>query len=95
MNPFLPPSREDVRRNLHLLVEDWKSGSPLRRYFIASQLASGVLVGACSIGSIVAGMARLPVANFGLLAVAGLCLLHTVATWNLLKRQFQVRYEIW
>jgi hypothetical protein len=67
----------------------------LQRYFIASQLLSGLLLGACSIASIAAGLAQLPAANLGLLAVAGLCFVHTIVSWNVLKRRFQVRYEVW
>ena len=95
MNAFLPPGWDEVRRNARLLVEDWQAGSPLRRYFIASQLLSGVLLAACSLASIVAGLAGLPSVNFGLLTVAGLCFVHTVVSWNVLKRRFQVRYDVW
>lgn len=95
MNPFLPPTWDAVSRNARLLAEDWRAGSALLRYFIASQLASGAGVGVCSLGSLAARLAHVPVAATGLLAAAALCCLHTVATWNLLKRRFRVRYEVW
>jgi hypothetical protein len=95
MNALLPPTRDYIRRNLALLAADWKAGSTLGRYFIASQLLSGFLVGLCSLASIATGIAGLPAANMGLLAAAALCFVHTFATWNVLKRRFQVRYEVW
>jgi hypothetical protein len=95
MNPFLPPTRDYVKRNMRLLAEDWAGGTFARRYFIASQLASGLLLGTCSLASIAAGIAGWPEGNLGLLGVAALCFVQTIATWNVLKRRFQVRYEVW
>lgn len=95
MNIFLPPTRDAVKRNARLLAEDWKAASAMKRYFIASQLASGALLGACSAASVVAVVAQRPGLNAGLLAAAALCFVHTLATWNVLKRRFQVRYEVW
>jgi len=95
VNPFFPPTREYLKRNARLLAADWQAGSTLRRYFIASQLLSGFLLGACSLASIAATLAGLPSVNFGLLGVATLCFVHTVVSWNVLKRRFQVRYEVW
>lgn len=95
MSPFLPPTRAAVRRNLQLLAEDWRSARPLPRYFIASQFASGLLLGVCSLASIAAGIAGLSGTSQLLLGAAALCFVHSVSTWNLLKQRFQVRYEIW
>jgi hypothetical protein len=95
MKFLLPPSRADVTRNARLLVEDWRGGGPLQRYFIASQVASGMLVGVCSVAAIAAGIAGLPGVNARLLGAAALCFVHTAATWHVLKTRFQVRYEVW
>lgn len=95
MNLLLPPSREHFRRNARLLAADWKAGGAQLRYFIASQLASGVLVGACSLASVAAGLAGLNAVHLALLGAAALSLVHTVSTWNILKRRFGVRYEVW
>lgn len=95
MNIQLPPTRADVTRNAQLLVEDWRTGDFVRRYFIASQLASGLLVGVCSIAALVAAVAGLTTVNAGLLGAAALCFVHTLVTWHVLKTRFQVRYEIW
>jgi hypothetical protein len=95
MNFLLPPSRESLLRNARLLAADWATGNALRRYFIVSQLLSGVLLGACSLASIVAGLAGLPAVYLGLLAAAAICLVHTVGTWSVLKRTHGVRYEVW
>lgn len=95
MKFLLPPSREHLSRNVRLLAAHWKSGGPQMRYFIASQLLSGMLLGVCSLAGIVAGLAGLTATNLALLGAAAACLLHTVSTWNVLKRRFQVRYEVW
>lgn len=95
MSFFLPPSAEDFRRNAQLLAAEWKAGSTELRYFIASQLLSGLLLGACSLASIAAGIAGLDLVHRGLLGAAGLCLVLSLSTWDVLKRRFQVRYEVW
>lgn len=95
MNFLLPPSRENLARNARLLAEDWAAGAALTRYFIASQLLSAALVGVCSLAGIAAGAAGYTGLYLGLLGVAALCLVHTVATWTVLKRRCGVRYEVW
>ena len=92
---LLPPTRDYVARNARLLAADWAAGNALTRYFIASQLLSGLLVGVCSLASIVAGIAELPGLYLGLLGVAAICFVHTVGTWNVLKRRCGVKYEVW
>jgi hypothetical protein len=94
MNVPQPPSTRDLLRNARLLVEDWRASGVLRRYFIASQLASGALMGLCALASIVAAwLGHLPT-YFGLLAVSAICFAHTAATWRVLKQRFGVRYEM-
>jgi hypothetical protein len=95
MHRLLPPTWGNLKRNVRLLAADWHAGGPLLRYFIASQLASGALLGLCSIGSVVAAIAGWQATNLQLLGAAAICLVHSVGTWNILKRRFQVRYEIW
>jgi hypothetical protein len=95
MSPFLPPTRAAVQRNFRLLVEDWRAAPAVARYFIASQFASGILLGACSSGSVAAAFAGLPGPGRLLLGAAALCFVHSVSTWALLKRRFGVRYEVW
>lgn len=95
MNPLLPPSRERFRRNVHLLAADWNAGGAQRRYFIASQVLSTILLGACSLASIAAAFAGLAATHLTLLGAAAACLVHSLSSWHVLKRRFQVRYEIW
>jgi hypothetical protein len=95
MKFLLPPSRDRLLRNARLLAADWAAGSVLTRYFMASQLLSGLLLGACSLASLVAGAAGLPGLYLGLMGAAATCLVHTVATWHVLKRRCGVRYEVW
>lgn len=95
MNPLLPPSRERFRQNLRLLAADWKAGGAQRRYFIASQVLSAILLGACSLASIAAGIAGLTATHLMLLGAAAACLVHSLSSWHVLKRRFRVRYEIW
>ena len=81
--------------NARLLAADWKAAGPLARYFIASQLLSGLLLGVCSLASIVAGVAGLPGTYLGLLGAAALCGAQAAVTWSVLKTRFRVRYEVW
>jgi hypothetical protein len=95
MNFLLPPSGQSLRSNARLLAAEWQAAGALARYFIASQLLSGLLLGLCALGSIAAGIAGLTVTYLGLLATASLCAVHTFATWHVLKTRFRVRYEVW
>ncbi len=95
MNVPQPPSTRDLLRNARLLAEDWRASGALRRYFIASQLASGALMGLCALASIVAAcLGHLPT-YLGLLAASGICLAHTLRTSRVLRDRFGVRYEVW
>lgn len=89
---LLPPSRASVARNARLLATEWKGAGALTRYFIASQLLAGLLLGLCSLGGLVAGLAGQPRAYFGLLVAAALCLVHALVTGRVLRRR-GVRYE--
>lgn len=91
---LLPPSRDGLLRNVRLLGSEWRSAAWLPRYFMASQLVSGVLLGACSLGSMAAGLAGQVGLYLGLLAAAAICFVHTLATWGVLKRRFHVRYDM-
>lgn len=91
---LLPPTRDGVLRNLRVVWSEWQAAAWLPRYFMVSQALSCVLLGACSLGSLAAGLAGRPDVYLGLLAAAGLCLVHTMATFGVLKRRFNVRYEI-
>lgn len=95
MSFLLPPSRSSLAENARRLAAEWKSAGALVRYFIASQLLSGVLVGACALAAVPAAVAGLSSLYGGLLGAACACLVHTVVTWNVLKRRFAVRYEVW
>ena len=95
MNFLLPPSGASLRQNLRLLAVEWKGARALTRYFMASQLLSALLLGACSLAGFVAALAGLAGTYLGLLAAAGLCFVHTFATWNVLKTRHRVRYEVW
>jgi hypothetical protein len=95
MNFLLPPSAASLRRNALLLAAEWHAAGALARYFMASQLASATLLGLCALASMVAGLAGRPWLYVGLLGVAALCFVHTVVSWNVLKRTYKVRYEIW
>lgn len=94
MNILQPPTRTHVIQNLRLLVDDWRLGGKLARYFMASQLLSMVLMAVCAAGSILAIVAEDFVAYLGLLAVSGICFVHTVGTWGVLRRRFFVRYQL-
>jgi hypothetical protein len=94
MNVPQPPSTRDLLRNARLLGEDWRASGALRRYFIASQLASAALMGLCALASVVAAwLGHLPT-YFGLLAASAVCFAHTAGTWRVLKQRFGVRYEM-
>ena len=91
---FLPPSRAAVFANLRLLAADWRVCDAQGRYFIASQLASVLLLATCSLGAIAAIVVDDLAAYLGLLAVCGICLVHNADTRSVLKRRFLVRYEL-
>lgn len=91
---LLPPSRDSLLRNARLLREEWRAAAWLPRYFMVSQGLSGALLALCSLGSLAAGFAGRADAYFGLLICAALCLEHTLATFEVLKQRFNVRYEI-
>jgi hypothetical protein len=95
MNIPASASPATVMRNLRLLAGDWRAASAQARYFIASQLLSCLLLAACALGAVASAAAGDSVAYTGLVVAAGACLVHTVATWLLLKRRFRVRYAIW
>jgi len=95
MSLLLPPSGARLRRNLRLLAVEWKDGPPLTRYFIASQLLSCALLGVCSLAAIAAAVGGWTATYLGLLAAAALCLVHSFATWHVLKTRCRVRYEVW
>jgi hypothetical protein len=94
MNILQPPSRASVIQNLRLLADDWRLGSPMARYFMVSQMVSMALMAVCAAGSILAIVAENLPAYLGLLAVSGICFVHTVGSWNVLKRRFFVRYQL-
>ncbi|HUR41866.1 MAG TPA: hypothetical protein VM240_11950 [Verrucomicrobiae bacterium] len=91
---LLPPSRDGLLRNARLLLEEWRAAAWLPRYFMLSQALSGALLALCSLGSLAAGLAGRVELYLGLLAAGALCLVHTIATFGVLKRRFKVRYEI-
>ena len=95
MGFFLPPSWRSLRANAGLLAAEWKAAGATARYFIASQLLSGVMLGLCALASLVAGALGETAAYLGLLGAAALCFVHTFASWNVLKTRFRVRYEVW
>lgn len=94
MNILLPPSRATIAQNLRLLVDDWRLSSATARYFMVSQMMSMGLMALCAAGSILAIVAEDTSAYLGLLAASGLCFVHTVGTWGVLKRRFFVRYQL-
>lgn len=94
MNILLPPTRASVVQNLKLLADDWRLSSGMARYFMVSQVVSMALMAGCAAGSILAIVAEDFVAYLGLLAASGLCFVHTVGTWTVLKRRFFVRYQL-
>lgn len=94
MNILLPPSRTAIVQNLRLLADDWRLGNATARYFMASQLLSMWLMALCAAGSVLAIVAEDMAAYLGLLAASGLCFVHTVGTWGVLKRRFFVRYQL-
>lgn len=95
MRFLLPPSVESLRHNARLLAIEWKESGSLRRYFMASQLLSALLLGLCSLAGFAAGLAGMPGVYLGFLGAATLCFVHTLATWQVLKTRFRVRYEVW
>lgn len=95
MEFLLPPSWRSLRANARLLAAEWRAAGPAARYFIASQLLSALLLGACSLAGIAAGVLGLTGTWLGLVAAAALCGVHTFATWDVLKTRFRVRYEVW
>ena len=67
----------------------------MARYLMVSQLLSTALTALCAIGgslAIVAGEWGLYLA---LLGASGMCLVHTLGTWHLLRRRYLVRYSVW
>lgn len=95
MDFLLPPTLRSLRANARLLAAEWRAAGAAARYFIASQLLSTLLLGLCSLAGIAAGALGLTWTWLGLLVAAGLCGVHTFATWSLLKTRFRVRYEVW
>lgn len=95
MDFFLPPSWRSVRANAALIAAEWKAAGAAARYFIASQLLSGLLLGLCALASLVAGLLGETATYLGMLAAAALCGVHTFASWSVLKARFRVRYELW
>lgn len=95
MSFLLPPSGASLRQNLRLLGAEWKEAGPLTRYYIASQLASAALLGACALASLAALYVGLTGTYLGLLGAGALCFVHSVATWHVLKTRCRVRYEVW
>lgn len=95
MGFLLPPSWRSLRGNARLLAAEWKAAGAAARYFMASQLLSGLLLGLCSVAAMAAGIAGLTGTYVGLLAAAALCGVHTFATWAVLKTRYRVRYEVW
>jgi hypothetical protein len=95
MNFLLPPTGASLRQNLKLLAVEWQGAGLMTRYFMASQLLSAGLLGLCSLASMAAVFAGLTVTYLGMLAAAGLCFVHTFATWHVLKTRCRVRYEVW
>lgn len=95
MPPLLPPSLAEMRQNLSLIAADWRAGSGLARYFMASQLVSGFLLLACSLVSMGAGMAGDPRTSLLALVAASVCFVQSLGAFSVLKRRFQVRYEVW
>lgn len=95
MPPLLPPSLAEMRQNLHLILADWKAGTALVRYFMASQFVSGLLLLACSLGSMAVGIAGDTRSSLLLLAAGGACFVQSLGTFLVLKRRYQIRYEVW
>lgn len=93
MKELLPPSRASLAHNARLLAADWKTAGALTRYFMASQMLAGLLLGLCSLAGFAAAVAGLPTTYLGLLAAAGMCLVHALATGRVLKRR-GVRYDV-
>lgn len=89
-----PPTIAPMRANLRLLARQWASASALQRYYIASQLVSGVLLGVLSMLSVAAVLGGVRETGLGLLAAAALCLVHTLASWSVLRKRYKVRYEV-
>lgn len=84
-----------MRNNLKLILADWRGGNALARYFMASQLASGFLLLACSLASMAAGIAGNTLTSLLLLGAGFACFVQSLGTFSVLKRRFQVRYEVW
>lgn len=91
---FLPPSRSAVLGNLRLLAADWRAFDAQGRYFIASQLASMLLMGICALGAVAAIVVDNAAAYTGMIVASATCFAHTVGSWWVLKRRFQARYEL-
>lgn len=83
-----------MRENLRLLRHDWSGASALQRYFMASQMGSGLMLGFVSLLSFAAMMSGERDVGLGLLAAAALCFVHTLASWGVLRRRYKVRYEV-
>ena len=83
-----------MRANLRLLSLDWNGAAAVQRYFMLSQLVSGVLLGVASLASVAANLAGHQALGLQLLAAASLCFVHTLFSWNVLRRRFKVRYEV-
>lgn len=93
MNQLLPPSRASLAHNARLLAADWKNAGAVTRYFMASQMLAGALLGACSVAGFVAALAGMPATYLGLLAAAAICLVQALATGRVLKRR-GARYDV-
>lgn len=95
MPPLLPPSFADMRQNFRLIIADWRAASGLARYFMVSQLVSGALLLLCSLASMGAGALGDPRSSLLALAAASVCFVQSLGAFSVLKRRFQVRYEVW
>lgn len=95
MPPLLPPSLAEMRQNLKLIAADWRAGNRVARYYMASQLVSGALLLTCSVASMGAGLAGDPRTSLLALVAASVCFVQSLGTFSVLKRRFQVRYEVW
>jgi hypothetical protein len=83
-----------MQTNFRLLRLDWTAATALQRYFMASQLGSGFLLGLVSLLSVAAMLAGVRETGLGLLAAATLCLVHTLASWAVLRKRYKVRYAV-
>jgi len=89
-----PPSRDELRRNLRLLADDWTRAGAAMRYYVVAHVVAVVLMLLCSGASVTALLFGERAIQLGFLAAAAAAALQAALCWRVLVRRFRIRYQI-